>query len=123
MSNQELERSFKQLESTYARFIERTRLGRKLELPKIVRICLVIRGTCHDSQVQECLTRFQLACERLTRSHLPMGADENDDLMAGLGELQRMRERLHYASHVFPEFRERRVSARRRSSADFLSTT
>ena len=123
MPHQELERTFRQLESAYSRFIERTRLGRKLELPKMVRICLVLRGACHDSQVQECLTRFQLVCERLTRSHLPMGIDENDDLMAGLTELQQMRERLHYDSHVFPEFRERRVSSRRRSGGDTLRTS
>lgn len=123
MPHQELERTFRQLESTYAHFIERTRLGRKLELPKIVRICLVIRGACHDSRVLECLTRFQLVCERLTRSHLPMGVSENDDLLAGRGELQQMRERLHYSSHAAPEFKERRVSARRRNppnSSDFL---
>ncbi|MDR7378373.1 hypothetical protein J2X19_003052 [Rhodoferax ferrireducens] len=52
-----------------------------------------------------------------------MGIDENDDLMAGLTELQQMRERLHYDSHVFPEFRERRVSARRRSGGDALRTS
>jgi hypothetical protein len=120
MPHQELERTLKQLENTYARFIERTRLGRKLELPKIVRICLVMRGACHDNQVQECLTRFQLVCERLTRSHLPLGIDENDDLMAGLGALRQMRERLLYDSHAVPVFQERRVSSRRRSGTDQL---
>lgn len=115
MSNQELERTFKQLESAYGQFIERTRLGRKLELLKIVRMCLVMRGACHDSDVGECLTQFQLACERLTRQHPPVGSDEHQDLETGLAQLRLMREKLHYGSHVFPEFRERRVGTRRRS--------
>lgn len=95
-----------QLESAYDRLMERTRLGRKLELPRVVRICIVLRGLCSDGYVQQCITRFQLVCERLTRLNPPAEYEEDDDLMAGLRQLRIIRDQLRYLNRQPLELRE-----------------
>ncbi|WP_367849915.1 hypothetical protein [Rhodoferax sp. WC2427] len=120
MSNQEIERTLHQLERAYDRLIERSLLGRKLELPKVVRVCLVLRGLCHDGHVVSRLRKFHSICEHLTRLIPPTGFDESEEIRAGKEQLRHIREQLvrveqYAAMHPEPwQGPERRVANRRR---------
>ncbi|WP_394788567.1 hypothetical protein [Rhodoferax sp.] len=105
MAEQEVEQALAELELAYGRFMECSAYGRKLELPKVVRLCLVLRGLCPDGYVRECLVRLQLACERLTRVQQPVDFDETHHLMDGLGHVKTIGYQLRYLGMIPDELR------------------
>jgi len=100
MSTPEAMHTLDQLENAYGRLMERSRLGRKLELPKVVRICAELRGLCSDGYIHQCITRFQLVCERLTRLNPPAEDQEDDDLLLGLQQLRILRDQFRYLNRL-----------------------
>lgn len=75
-------------EDAYQSFRGCTTFGRKIEFPKLEKICNEIRYTSDDAYLRECCVRFLENCKNLSNERQPLGYDEEGDLAYALGQLR-----------------------------------